>query len=225
MNRRDYLSAVLSAGTALLAGCSGDGDGTGDGSPATDTVTTGVDRTTGESAPETAVPTTPEYPTTQRATTRSGTRTEPPTQTAAPETPSRTATATRSPTEAPTATQTPTATPTPTATQTPAPTTTERTSSPAATVTVGPAGGLSFDPETVTVAVGGTVRWEWDSSGHNVAPTSTPSGSSWSGTPGGRDVTYTTGYTYEHAFEVAGEFDYECAPHASFGMVGTVVVE
>lgn len=32
------------------------------------------------------------------------------------------------------------------------------------------------------------------------------------------------GETYEHAFEVAGEFPYYCIPHESAGMKGTVVV-
>jgi plastocyanin len=37
-----------------------------------------------------------------------------------------------------------------------------------ADVTVGPGGSLTFDPASVTVKVGGRVRWTWGSSGHTV---------------------------------------------------------
>jgi plastocyanin len=33
-----------------------------------------------------------------------------------------------------------------------------------------------------------------------------------------------SGETYEHAFEVPGEYDYFCVPHEPAGMVGTIVV-
>ena len=35
-------------------------------------------------------------------------------------------------------------------------------------VTVGAGGGLSFDPDTVTIMPGGTVNWSWSSDGHTV---------------------------------------------------------
>jgi len=95
----------------------------------------------------------------------------------------------------------------------------------ATVVAVGPGGETRFDPETVTVAAGDTVRWEWDSGGHNVRPDSQPADADWSGTPGGDGDTYGDGYTYEFTFEVAGQYEYYCAPHQSLGMVGTVVVE
>lgn len=92
-------------------------------------------------------------------------------------------------------------------------------------VTVGPGGSLSFDPDEVTVATGTTVRWEWASGGHNVRPSSQPSDADWSGTEGGDGDTYGSGHTHEFAFEVAGTYDYYCAPHRSSGMTGSVVVE
>ena len=95
----------------------------------------------------------------------------------------------------------------------------------ASVVTVGAGGQTRFDPETVTVAAGETVRWEWAASGHNVRPDSQPTDADWSGTPGGEGETYDEGYTYEFTFEVPGRYEYYCAPHQSFGMVGTVVVE
>ena len=35
-------------------------------------------------------------------------------------------------------------------------------------VTVAPGGSFTFDPSTVNISVGDTVRWTWDGSGHSV---------------------------------------------------------
>ena len=35
-------------------------------------------------------------------------------------------------------------------------------------VTVGPGGAFTFDPDTVNISVGDTVRWTWAGSGHSV---------------------------------------------------------
>lgn len=203
MDRRRVLQTVSTALAAAIAGCSAD-----DGSP-TRTAT----------ATDTATP--------------SATATDSPT-------PSRTSTATGSPTESPTdsPTGTPSETPPGTPSDTPggastdAPADTEPTDgtatpslSPSQTVVVGPEGTLRFDPPEFTVSVGDTVRWEWDSSGHNVRPDSTPAGSSWTGTPGGDDTTYDAGYAHSHTFEAAGTYDYYCAPHQQFGMTGSFTVE
>jgi plastocyanin len=97
------------------------------------------------------------------------------------------------------------------------------------TVMVGPGGSFRFDPETITVHVGDTVRWRWDSSGHNVV-----SGSG--GTADGRFCSPNnqncgspplsgSGATYEHTFNNAGTFPYFCSIHQSSGMTGMVVVQ
>ena len=52
------------------------------------------------------------------------------------------------------------------------------------TVTVGPGDDLRFEPATITVHAGDTVRWNWGSSGHNVV--------SGSGTPTARSARRTT---------------------------------
>jgi len=88
------------------------------------------------------------------------------------------------------------------------------------TVTVGPGGNNVFDPETAYVQPGGTVRWVWDSSGHNVVPESTPSGSDWEGHESLED----SGFEYEQTFETEGTYEYVCTPHASLGMEGVVEV-
>lgn len=94
-----------------------------------------------------------------------------------------------------------------------------------AVVTVAPDGTLEFDPETVTIEVGGTVRWEWNAGGHNVRVATQPEGAGWTGTEGANTDTYGSDHVYEFTFEVAGTYGYFCAPHRAAGMTGTVVVE
>jgi len=104
-----------------------------------------------------------------------------------------------------------------------------------ATVAVGPDGSLVFDPEEVTVAVGETVTWEFESAGHNVSAfpeqadaISIPDGAEPFGSEGVADDQYATvgqGETYEYTFDTAGEYTYACIPHIGTDMVGTVVVE
>lgn len=75
--------------------------------------------------------------------------------------------------------------------------------------------GLEFDPTSVTVATGETVRWVWtEQVAHNVTSTG-----------GGHALESPTnqGPDYAVTFVEAGEYPYECTLHA--GMTGTVVVE
>lgn len=124
-------------------------------------------------------------------------------------------------TSSPGSTETPTATPTETA----APATTTTSSATAEQVVrVGPNGEFSFAPSSFEIAAGETVRWTWDSSGHNVRPSVTPDGADWPGTPGGDGTLYDAGYTYSFTFEVTGTYEYYCAPHRSLGMTGAFTV-
>ena len=43
-------------------------------------------------------------------------------------------------------------------------------------VAVGPGGSLVYEPATVYVQQGGTVKWVWESDGHNVVADSVPDG-------------------------------------------------
>lgn len=88
-------------------------------------------------------------------------------------------------------------------------------------VVVGPNGTLTFDPRSFEIAVGDTVRWVWDSGGHNVSPGSQPSGADW---PGKDESTYSAGTTYEYTFDVAGDYNYHCDPHQTSGMTGSFTV-
>ena len=113
--------------------------------------------------------------------------------------------------------------PTSTATETPSPTSSPEPS-PDLTITVGPNGSLRFKPETFSLSVGETIRWEWASGGHNVSPDDggQPAGADWVGDD---DQTYASGHSYTHTFATAGEYSYHCDPHQSIGMRGSFTVE
>jgi plastocyanin len=95
-------------------------------------------------------------------------------------------------------------------------------------VAVGPNFTFVFDPSTVNISVGDTVRWTWGSSGHSVT----------SGPPCVADSQYcspddmncasgilsNSGTVYTHTFSQAGAYSYFCAAHCIIGMTGTVNV-
>jgi len=95
-------------------------------------------------------------------------------------------------------------------------------------VAVGPGGGFTFDPDTINISVGDTVRWTWGSSGHSVT----------SGPPCVADSQYCSpndtncspgslsnvGTVYTHTFTNAGSYSYHCLSHCLLGMTGTVIV-
>ncbi len=71
-----------------------------------------------------------------------------------------------------------------------------------------------FTPQVDTVAVGGTVTWNWVGIGHNVTPDAAlPTASGTQDTP----------FTYDFTFLAAGTYNYHCTNHPP-GMVGTIVV-
>jgi plastocyanin len=97
---------------------------------------------------------------------------------------------------------------------------------------------FAFDPKTLTVSAGTTVRWVNDSEvGHTVTayrdriPTEAAyfaSGGFGSERAARNDVSgglLATDETYEHTFDITGTYEYVCIPHESSGMTGTVTVE
>jgi plastocyanin len=71
-----------------------------------------------------------------------------------------------------------------------------------------------FNPATITVPVGSTVTWQWNSGGvtHNVTfQDGTTSGNMSSG-------------SFPRTFQAAGTFPYLCTIHGSLGMTGVVNV-
>src|SRR4029077_7169366 len=95
-------------------------------------------------------------------------------------------------------------------------------------VTVAPGGTLTFDPSTVNISVGDTVRWTWANSGHSVT----------SGPPCVADSQYCSpndincfpgvvsnmGTVYQHTFTNSGTYSYHCLAHCFLGMTGVVNV-
>ncbi|SEW01953.1 plastocyanin/azurin family copper-binding protein [Halobacterium jilantaiense] len=89
------------------------------------------------------------------------------------------------------------------------------------TVAVGPNGQNVFEPATVYVAPGDTVKWVWEGEGHNVHATGVPDEADWSV----QTEIVSPPFEYEYTFDgPTGEYNYVCDPHASVGMEGTVVV-
>ena len=78
---------------------------------------------------------------------------------------------------------------------------------------------LRFSPDSVTVMEGDTVRFFWSGQllPHNAVEAN---GVFDSGDPE-RDVDYS--FTFEIGMN--GTYDFECEPHADFGMVGQIIVE
>ncbi len=74
----------------------------------------------------------------------------------------------------------------------------------------------SFDPQSVTIAAGGTVTWQFSEAVHNVTFGS-------SGPPGGNIPDQDPGNAVSRTFTTAGTYGYECTRHN--GMTGQVMVE
>jgi plastocyanin len=80
---------------------------------------------------------------------------------------------------------------------------------------------IKFDPETVTVPAGGTVRWTNEESvPHDVEKTSGPGEAFSSGEEGGMQE----GDTFEVTLDEPGTYEYLCRVHAGT-MKGTIEVE
>src|ERR1043166_4797966 len=97
-------------------------------------------------------------------------------------------------------------------------------------VTVAPGGAFTFDPSTVNISVGDTVRWTWAASGHSVTSgdsTSCVSDGEFCSPDNTNCSTCTlsnVGFVYEFTFTQAGNFSYFCCAHCVIGMVGAVNV-
>jgi plastocyanin len=91
------------------------------------------------------------------------------------------------------------------------------------TVQVGPGGANTFSPDAVTINVGDTVHWVWDSDFH-----STTSGTCSGGncTPDGKwdSMIFNAPHTFNFTFTSPGTFPYFCIVHSEMGMTGTVTV-
>ncbi len=107
---------------------------------------------------------------------------------------------------------------------------------PDADVVAGADGGNAFEPAELTVAVGDAVTWGFASAGHNVCcrpddsddadlPADAEGFASYAPDESTGGSLVPRGETYQHTFDVPGQYDYVCLPHEDLGMTGTIHVE
>ncbi len=81
--------------------------------------------------------------------------------------------------------------------------------------------GTSWVPSALTINVGDTVTWVNTGGTHNVNGTTT----TFPNNPESFGNSIAAGWTYQHIFTIAGNYDFQCDPHASMGMTGTITVQ
>jgi plastocyanin len=97
------------------------------------------------------------------------------------------------------------------------------------TVIVGAGGGIRFDPDTVRIKAGDTVRWVWEGSGYDLVSGATYPSDGLFCYPAGCDDAHPavdrvlSGTVYEHTFSDPGTFEYRST--WAFTMHGRVIVE
>ena len=77
-----------------------------------------------------------------------------------------------------------------------------------------------FTPQNITINVGETVTWTNTGGFHNVNGTQ----ATFPNNPESFGNNTGTGWTYMHTFNIPGSYDYQCDPHFTLGMTGTVTV-
>lgn len=88
------------------------------------------------------------------------------------------------------------------------------------TIMVGGTDGMSFVPASgVTVNLGDTIKWVWETGDHTTTSTTIPAGAAaWD-----HDIT-SADTVFIYTPTVAGTYEYKCTPHASMGMLGSFTV-
>jgi plastocyanin len=82
---------------------------------------------------------------------------------------------------------------------------------------------LTFNPPSVNIVEGDTVRWVWTSASHTVT-NGTGAADPNAGTLFDHALN-SVNPIFEYVFSTAGAYPYFCRPHESFNMKGTVVVD
>jgi plastocyanin len=80
---------------------------------------------------------------------------------------------------------------------------------------------FKFSPDELQINVGDTVEWQNTQGFHNVNGTT----SAFPANPESFGNSTGFNWTYRYVFSKAGKYDYQCDPHAEFGMVGKVEVK
>lgn len=78
---------------------------------------------------------------------------------------------------------------------------------------------FSFSPQNVNANIGDTIQWVWIDGNHTTTSTSVPMGAAtW-------DALISSGSpTFEYPITISGLYNYQCTPHGSMGMTGTIIV-
>ena len=79
----------------------------------------------------------------------------------------------------------------------------------------------TFNPDTLNINVGDTVRWTNSSGFHNVNATTVTFPSN----PESFGNALTSSWVFDHVFTTSGTYDYQCDAHFSMGMTGVVIVQ
>lgn len=79
----------------------------------------------------------------------------------------------------------------------------------------------AFNPDELTIQTGDTVIWINSEGNHNVNGTT----NTYPLNPESFGNSVGSGWTYNYVFTIAGVYDYQCDPHVSLGMTGTITVE
>ena len=82
--------------------------------------------------------------------------------------------------------------------------------------------GMSWSPSDITISLGDTVTWinALGNGWHNVNGSKT----TFPNNPEGFENSGGVEWTFEHVFTISGNYDFQCDPHASMGMTGTISV-
>lgn len=78
----------------------------------------------------------------------------------------------------------------------------------------------AFTPPQITITAGDKIVWKNNEGSHNVNGNKTTFASN----PESFGNNVGLGWTYEHVFNTAGIYDYQCDPHAAMGMTGKITV-
>ncbi len=89
-------------------------------------------------------------------------------------------------------------------------------------VAVGVNGDAFFTPDDLTINVGDTVRWTWDSDNHSTTSTTVENGCQASGL--WDSGIKSNGSAFDFKFDNVGNFPYKCTPHCIMGMKGIIHV-
>jgi plastocyanin len=87
-------------------------------------------------------------------------------------------------------------------------------------------GLLQFDPSTLTIKAGDTVKWVNNKlAPHNVVFDSSKMDEAVATKMSHKSLVFSPGESYQSTFSEPGEYSYYCEPHRGAGMTGKIIVQ